>query len=56
MEKEIKRTKNEINDVLDKCMDAEENGSNFSGMSYEQGIRAGIDWITGDTDDHPIDE
>ena len=45
---EVKRTDKEINDLLDRCAEQEDKGgSRYPGMSYEQGIRAAIDWITG---------
>ena len=36
-----------LNDLYGKVMDAEEkhNGSKYSGMTYEDGIKATIDWI-----------
>lgn len=53
----IIRTEQEIWDLLGQCTDAEVTGaSRYPGMSYEQGIKAAIEWITGDTDDHPIYE
>lgn len=54
---EIVRTEQEIWDLLNQCADAENDGvSNYPGMTYEQGIKAAIEWITGDTEDHPINE
>ena len=43
---EVKRTDEEIGDVLDICAEAEAEGSAFSGMTYEQGVEAGIRWVT----------
>lgn len=40
-------TQDEINDVLDWCMEAEETGTNYSGMTYEQGVQAALEWIEG---------
>ena len=50
------RTQSEIFDVLDKCAEGFENGSAYPGMSYEEGVRAGIEWLIGDTDENPFDE
>lgn len=47
---------NEINEVLNWCMDADEHGSNFPGMSYEQGAQAAIQWMSGDTDTRPDED
>ena len=45
---EITRSNKEINDLLDKCYEAENNGeSQYPGMSYEEGIKAAIEWVTG---------
>ena len=52
------RTDKEIEDLVDKCFDAESEGSKYSGMTYEQGIRAAIDWLfdTGRDSYHPLDD
>lgn len=31
-------------------------GSNFPGMSYEQGVDAALRWALGDTDERPMSE
>lgn len=36
--------------------DDEINGSRWPGMSYEQGVEAGIQWLVGDTDDNPMED
>lgn len=54
---EIKRTEKEINDLLQTTEDHENDGTaQFPGMTYEMGITAGIRWLLGETDDHPMDE
>ncbi len=45
---EVKRTDDEIDEVLNVCADAEIDGGNFHGMTYEQGVEAGIRWLTKD--------
>lgn len=53
----IKRTNTEINNVLDSAAAWEDHGgTSVSGMSYEQGVGAGIKWLIGDTDEHPLQE
>lgn len=47
------RSDKEVDRILNWCVEAEDEVSNFPGMSYEQGVQAGIQWITGDTDDSP---
>lgn len=45
----------EIDEVLNRAADAEADGqSNWPGMTYEQGVQAGILWVTGQTDDNPM--
>ena len=42
-----KPEQSEIDDVLNQCLDSEDTGqSKFPGMSYEQGVKAGIQWLT----------
>jgi len=49
----IKRTQKEIDEVMNWASEGIDEGSKFHGMSYEEGIRDAIDWITGFTDDRP---
>ena len=50
-------TEKEINDVLDKCADAENEGkTRWRSMTYEQGVRAGIEWVLGNTDENPLED
>lgn len=50
-----KREDAEINRVLDKAMQAVEEGTNYPAMSYEQGIMDAIQWIVGEVDDDPLE-
>jgi hypothetical protein len=43
-----KPTEQEIEEMISWCADAEDNGSHFRGMTYEQGIRAAIEWMLGE--------
>lgn len=53
----IVRTEQEIYEVLDECLNCENTGTSiYPGMSYEQGVKAAIEWIIGDTNEHPINE
>ena len=49
----IVRSKEEIDRVLDWAIEGQDQGSRFPGMSYEDGIRETIDWLTGYSDDAP---
>jgi len=54
---ETKRTQEEVDDVLDKCAEQTEQGTTkWSAMSYEQGVEAALRWVTGDTDDDPMED
>lgn len=48
------RTQKQIDDLLNRCAEAEETGESvYPGMSYEQGIKAAIEWLDGG--DYPFD-
>ena len=52
---EIVRKDQDIDNILKHCSDAEnEDETKFPEMTYEQGVKAGIRWITGETDYNPI--
>ena len=49
-------TQDEIDEVLNQCMEqADEGGSRFPGMTYEQGVEAAIRWMQG-TDENPLSD
>lgn len=48
----IKRDQSEIDEQSNL---AYENEHIFPGMSYAQGVAAALEWVTGQTDDLPID-
>jgi hypothetical protein len=48
-------TEDQINDVLNQCSEAADEGrSKFPGMTYEQGVEAGVKWMQGDGN-NPMD-
>lgn len=50
------KTENEIYDVIDATNSSrEEHGTQFSGMSYEDGITAALDWVLG-RGENPIED
>lgn len=54
---EILRSEQEIYQLLDQCSEAEAmSTSKFPGMSYEQGVKEAIEWLTGDSDCYPLDD
>lgn len=50
------RSREEIDNCMNLTGDAIEEGSKYPGMSYEEGVRAALEWVTGDVDDHPMEE
>jgi hypothetical protein len=45
----------EIYDALNKCVEAANNGTSiYPGMNYEDGVKAAIEWLIGDTKDKPF--
>ena len=43
----IEQLSEDIDDVLNRCSEAEEDGrTDVPGMTYEQGVKAGIEWLT----------
>lgn len=50
----VVRSENEINELLNRCVESEESGiSEYPGMTYEQGIKAAIEYLEGG--DYPFD-
>ena len=43
----------DMSDLLDWCMDADNEGTHYHGMTYEQGIRDTLDWLAGESDSPP---
>ena len=51
------RTPEEVNSVIDAAAVMIERGrSKFPGMTYEEGVRAALDWLLGSIDDHPMED
>lgn len=56
MLKEIPVTERDMNDVLNRCTAAEDEGATaYPGMSYEQGVSVAIRWLTDVYAPHPFD-
>lgn len=54
---EIVRTDDEIDGVLNAAMESIDEGrARWPGMTYEQGVDAGIRWLTGEVDDNPMED
>lgn len=51
------RTSEEVDSIINQAADQINRGrSKFPGMSYEEGVRAALEWITGDIDDDPMND
>jgi hypothetical protein len=53
---EIKRTEEEIDRLESWAAEGQDSGTHFSGMSYEDGIRATLDWLLGRREESPAEE
>ncbi|QGJ89476.1 hypothetical protein PBI_SMARTIES_73 [Microbacterium phage Smarties] len=50
-------SQSDVDDVINDAHEQIDNGgSRWPGMSYEQGLVAGLQWVTGETDDHPYED
>lgn len=51
------RPEKQIDEAINKCMEQEEKGgSKWPGMTYEQGVSEALRWMTGATDDNPMED
>ena len=54
---QIAVTDKEIDELLNKCADLEQEGKNpYFGMTYAQGIEYGIRWLIGEEEESPLGE
>lgn len=52
----IKRSEQEIVDVMNKAADGFDNGTKWPGMSYEEGVLQALQWLFGETNDNPMED
>jgi hypothetical protein len=50
------RSTDEIYDEIDRATDKQDSGEGFHGMTYEDGVKAALEWATGDVEDKPMDD
>lgn len=51
------RSESEVNELLDACTAMEAAGeTKYPGMSYEQGVKYALDWVLGNSDEHPMED
>jgi len=51
----ITRSVKQIKEQLDKISEAKEGGGIYHGMSYEDGVEAMYNWLTGETNEPPME-
>lgn len=52
----LARTDEEIADCTARAIESkDEHGTRWPGMSFEEGVIAALDWLTGESDDHPME-
>ncbi len=52
---EIVRDSSDIEEIIQLAEDSLEKGSEFAGMSYEEGILALYNWLVGHQDEPPLE-
>lgn len=51
------RLQSEIDKIIERCVECENKGESlYPDMTYEQGVRAAIEWMTGETNKSPLEE
>lgn len=51
------RLQSEIDKIIKRCVECENKGESlYPDMTYEQGVRAAIEWMTGETNESPLEE
>ena len=48
------RDEDEIQDMADRAADAAYKATRYPGMTYEEGVRAALDWVLGGEDEPAI--
>lgn len=56
MMSEIERTSGEVDDLLDKAAIRAAKKSHFPWMTYEQGVRDVLEWLTDPTESDPLED
>lgn len=50
------RTAQEVDEVYEAARNTQSIGTKFSGMTYEEGIIATIEWLKGESFDNPMED
>jgi hypothetical protein len=46
----------DIDEVMNKAAEGMDNGTRWPGMTYEQGVHQAINWVTGQSDENPMED
>ena len=49
------KTRKEVDELLNKVQQAIESGEGYHGMTYEEGVKAALEWVMDDIDEEPIE-
>ena len=52
----IMRSTDEIYNEIDRATEKQYSGEGFHGMTYEDGVKAALEWAMGDVEDKPMDD
>lgn len=52
----VRRTDAEIDDQMNLALESQDNGTRWPGMSYEDGVDAALRWVTGQSEDKPMED
>ena len=50
------RTMAQITEQIDKTIPSMNDGSQWPGMTYEEGVRAALEWVTGVSEELPMED
>jgi hypothetical protein len=50
------RSDEEIEDLASRAAERTHQGTKWPAMTYEEGVRAALDWLMGDVDEDPLDQ
>jgi len=49
------KTREEVYEQINKALQTIESGNGYHGMSYEEGVKAALEWVIGDINEEPIE-
>jgi len=55
IKKMTKITEEQMRELIDHLIDVAEDKPKFPCTTYAEGVQAALEWVIGDSDDHPLD-